>query len=97
MLRICQGDSNFDRGVCHSYLAGIHDAHGSFAHSRLLAEQRYCTPEGIEVGALKKALLTSAGAHPEILHRTASKPGYRRLPDRLPLRLSARPAQAASP
>lgn len=72
LLEICRGESNFDRGVCHSYLVGIHDAHGSFSHSGLLAEKRFCTPDGIEVGSLKQAFLDYAGANPGILHRTAS-------------------------
>lgn len=72
LRRLCQGDNNFDWGVCHSYLVGIHDAHGSFALSGLLAEKRFCTPEGIEVGVLKEAFLTFAESNPETLHRTAS-------------------------
>ena len=31
LLRLCRGDNNLDWGVCHSYLAGIHDAQGSLA------------------------------------------------------------------
>ena len=72
LLRLCRGDNNFDWGVCHSYLIGIHDAHGSFAHSGLLSEQRFCPPEGIEVGALKQAFLDYAESNPGVLDRTAS-------------------------
>lgn len=72
LLRLCRGDNNFDRGVCHSYLVGIHDAHGSFAHSGQLAEQHFCAPDGVEVGVLKQAFLIYAEARPAFLHRTAS-------------------------
>ena len=72
LLELCRGESNFERGVCHSYLIGIHDAQGSFAHAGLLSAKSFCTPDGIEVGVLKEAFLTYAGNHPEILHRTAS-------------------------
>ncbi len=72
LLKACQGDSNFDLGVCHSYLVGIHDAQGSFVHAGLLTGKSFCLPEGVEVGALKEAFLTYAGARPENLHRTAS-------------------------
>jgi len=72
LAQLCQGDTNFDRGVCHSYLIGIHDAHGSFAHAGLLATRHFCPPEGVEVGVLKQAFLAYADAQPETLHRTAS-------------------------
>jgi len=72
LLQACNGDSNFDLGVCHSYLIGIHDAHGSLAYSGLLPTKRFCTPEGAEVGVLKEAFMTYASTHPENLQRTAS-------------------------
>jgi len=72
LVSLCQGDSNFEWGVCHSYLVGIHDAHGSFAFAGLLSAKRFCPPEGVEVGVLKEAFLTYASAHPDKLHRTAS-------------------------
>ena len=72
LVQLCQGDSNFDRGVCHSYLVGIHDAHGSFAYAGLLPAKYFCPPDGVEVGVLKEAFLTYASSRPENLHRTAS-------------------------
>ena len=72
LASVCGGDSNFDRGVCHSYLIAIHDAHGSLAFSAALAEKQFCTPDGVEVGVLKDAFLTYAGNRPAELHRTAS-------------------------
>jgi len=72
LLRVCEGESNFELGVCHSYLVGIHDAHGSFAYAGLLTAKRFCPPDGVEVGVLKDAFLAYAGARPENLHRTAS-------------------------
>ena len=72
LLRLCRGDNNLDWGVCHSYLAGIHDAQGSFAHAGLLGKRLFCTPEGIEVGALKEAFTAFADAHADELDRTAS-------------------------
>ena len=72
LLRLCKGEANFDSGACHSYLAGIHDAHGSLDHSGVLTEKSFCTPEGVEVGVLKEAFLTYAATRPELLQRTAS-------------------------
>jgi hypothetical protein len=69
---VCEGESNFDRGVCHSYLIAIHDAHGSLAYSGALGDKQFCTPEGVEVGVLKEAFLTYASNRPGDLHRTAS-------------------------
>lgn len=72
LLDVCMGETNFELGVCHSYLVGIHDAQGSFVHASLLSKKYFCTPEGVEVGVLKEAFLTYAVAHPENLRRTAS-------------------------
>lgn len=69
---VCEGDSNFDRGVCHSYLIAIHDAHGSLAYAGALGAKQFCTPDGVEVGVLKEAFLTYAGHRSDELHRTAS-------------------------
>lgn len=43
-------------------------------HSGLLGRRLFCTPEGIEVGALKETFTAYADAHPEQLERTASSP-----------------------
>jgi len=72
LMKICLGESNFELGVCHSYLVGIHDAHGSFVHAGSMPKKVFCTPDGVEVGVLKEAFLTYAVAHPEELQRTAS-------------------------
>ena len=72
LLKACRGDSNFDLGVCHSYLVGIHDAHGSFAYSGLLPDRHFCTPDGVEVGVLKDIFLSYAREQPQDLKRTAS-------------------------
>jgi len=41
LLRLCRRGNNLDRGVCHNYLAGIHDAQGSFAHAGLLGKRHF--------------------------------------------------------
>ena len=72
LLNLCQGNNNFNWGVCHSYLVAIHDVHGSFAHRGHLSRQLFCAPDGVSVGQLKRAFVDYAEQYPGSLHRTAS-------------------------
>ncbi len=64
-------DGSFNNGVCLGYVVGVVEMHKTVTEA-LHAKGMFCMPSGVTQGQSALVVKKYLGAHPELLHFTAS-------------------------